>query len=175
MIDHRSSRSRSFLVKLLPLLSIPLLLLPGCADGDGDSNGRGKATLTLGEERHELQIRVCDFSGDADTDQKQTLVARDKDRTMQVFVSRTEVAGMLSHSVGVHLGNVFDGGRVFETTRLRRGERWINPGGGPNEQLIRIDGDKLSAEGVFTPQRGPDQKDPEEEPMTGSLQATCSG
>lgn len=185
------------IAKLLSVLLLPgALLLSGCDDaggsddasdrpivtseagtGDREDGGNGEANFRLGDDTYDLSIRICDFSSETDDDMIQTLVARGEmdGEEMQIFASRNEVdsgtSSALVHTVSVQVGDIRSGdGRVIEAQRMRMEPvGWTSVRGGPAEPLIRIEGDRLVAEGLF----GPDDSMEAADQVEGRLEATC--
>ncbi|MGM0553694.1 MAG: hypothetical protein ACQETK_07845 [Pseudomonadota bacterium] len=134
----------------------------------GAAHVAGTAALVLDGQEYPLAMEVCDFSGESD-DRYQTLLARaDTDRgPLRVFASRNAVAGMLSHSVSLQVGDVRADGEVLEANRSRMGQQWTSAADGAREPLIRIEGNELVAEDRFV--------DPKmtRDSVTGHLTASC--
>lgn len=136
---------------------------------EAPAGDRGQGTLQLGDTTYEFAVRACDVSGEAD-DMYQTISGRgtlDDGETFDVFVSRNEVQDMLSHTVSFQHGDVRTGqGTVFEANRVHSGGNWIDVHGGTAEPLVKIDGNRVTASGVFA-------NDATGEQMEGRLEATC--
>jgi hypothetical protein len=130
----------------------------------------GSGTLRLGADTHAFLVRACDVSGDVD-DIYQTLSGRGQTElgeNFDVFVSRSEAAGVLVHTVSFQQGDVATGrGTVLEAQRMRHGDDWISTQGGPAEPLIEIDGQSITASGIFASPDGSGA------PVQGELEATC--
>ncbi|WP_017925334.1 hypothetical protein [Thioalkalivibrio sp. HL-Eb18] len=139
--------------------------------GAGSAQASNSAELELDGETYTLDVQVCDFSGEADEGDLQTLVgdAETDDGPMRVFVSRNEVSGMLMHTVSVQIGDVMSPeGEVLEANRSRSGDQWFSAADGPSEPLIRIDGADLTADGLFS------DTGMTRDPVEGRLTATCN-
>lgn len=136
-----------------------------------DDASAGGGTLVVGDARYEFSNRVCDFSGETDG-AYQTLVGRgtrDDGEQFDLFVERNEISGILSHGINVQVGDWLQGdGYVMTADRARHGGSWLGAQGeAPDGPLVRIQGDRLRAEGLFVVDNG----DPE--PIPGVLEATC--
>jgi hypothetical protein len=134
--------------------------------------GHGEGTLTLGGDTYSFAVRVCDFSGETDDDMIQTLVGRGETadgEQFDIFVSRNDVNDMLVHSVSFQSGDVRSAeGTVIEAQRMRMGGNWTSGRGGPAQPLIEIEGNRLTASGIFSP------ADDDSERIEGHLEATCN-
>lgn len=132
---------------------------------------RGDGTLTLGDDVYSFSVRVCDFSGETDDDMIQTLVGRGDmpdGQPFDLYVSRNEVNNILTHTISFQSGDVRTGeGTVIEAQRMRMGDNWTSVRGGPAMPLIEIDGNRLTASGVFTAADDLDDR------TEGRLEATC--
>jgi hypothetical protein len=130
----------------------------------------GEGTLRLGDAVHQFAVRACDVSGETD-DMYQTLSGRGTTadgEQFDVFASRQEAGDMLVHTVSFQSGAAHRGeGIILEAQRMRHGDAWMSVRGGAAEPLIRIDGDRVTASGLFG--------DPEMsgEAVPGELYATC--
>jgi hypothetical protein len=171
---------------LTPILLLTLIFV-GCGGGEDSAAEsdtlatepapvdqtaqRGQGTLTLGDRQYAFNIRICDFSGEVDDDMVQTLVGRGEDaggEPFEVYVSRLDINGMLTHSISFQQGNVARGeGTVLEAQRIRTGDQWHSHRGGPGTPLIQIEGNRLQAAGIFTP------ADDDSDRTEGRLEATC--
>ena len=157
---------------ILAILSVTLVL--GCDSSDPDPDpgptNRGSGTLVLGDDTHDFDVIVCDFSGEAD-DQFQTLMGRGTTadgQEFEVFASRNQIDEMLTHTVSYQTGNVASGGgTIIQAQRLRMNGTWSNLLDEPDEPLIQISGNTLTASGVFT------INDNLDDTVDGQITATC--
>ncbi|WP_018864181.1 hypothetical protein [Thioalkalivibrio sp. ARh3] len=137
----------------------------------GGIHAAGTAQLELDGQSYDLDVEACDFSGESDQADLQTLVgdAETDEGPMRVFVSRNKVSGMLMHTVSVQIGDVMSPeGEVLEASRSRSGDEWFSAADGPSEPLIQIDGAELTATGLFA------DTGMTRDPVEGRLAATCN-
>lgn len=172
-------RSISLLVsKLLPILAFAFVALPLAAcDSDGSDSGpdpsgnRGEGTLVLDGVTYDFDVIACDFSGEAD-DTHQTVTGRGttpEGEDFNLFVSRNDIGGLLAHTISFQMGDVASGGgTVIEAQRMRMNGTWNSLHDEPNEPLIQISGNTLTASGVFS------VNDDLDDTMHGELTATCN-
>lgn len=162
------------------LLSLCALLFAACDSGSDDgpsgpSASRGEGTIVLGGTTHAFNVIACDFSGEVD-DLYQTVSGKgttSDGEDFDVFVSRNEVesAGQVIrvHTVSFQTGDVRSGGgTVIEAQRMFMNGSWTSLFDEPNEPLVKISGNTLTASGVFY------VNDDLENTMSGSVTATCN-
>ena len=138
-----------------PIVAAAFLVSACGNDGPAMPNAVGSGTLELDGETHAFDVRACDFGGDSD-EREQTLAAEgvtDDGEPFSVIVSRNDVDGMLMHTVSYQRGEIRRGDDrvVLEARRLQREGRWQDDDNGPDEPLVQIDGNRLTAEAYFHP------------------------
>ena len=130
----------------------------------------GGAILDLEDDRFELAVVRCALEGEVD-DARPTLetLGSFPGGELRVTATRERFRGSLIHTVRVE---VVDPGLadppIHEATRTFGLGAWTSLRGGPEEALIRIQGDRLRAEGRFGP-----LGDMDAPALDGRLDARC--
>ncbi len=156
-----------------PLFIFLLLAVSACADSTSsvdDSALRGEGTITLDGTSHDFVVEICDLTGEADNNYHTIYGSGEtsEGQRFNVFVSRNRVGDHLAHSVSFQTGNVAEGeGTVIQAHRIFANDQWTSLFDGPDEPLIKITGNTVSAAGTFT------INEDLENPISGSLNATC--
>lgn len=155
------------------LLAFCTLLFVACDSDDSDPDPTGNAgegTIILDDVTYEFDVIACDFSGETD-DTHQTVSAggtTPDGEDFDLFVSRNEVGGFLVHTVSFQTGDVGSGGgTVIQAQRMFSNGTWTSLHDEPDEPLIVIEGNTLTASGVFT------VNDNLDDTVSGSVTATC--
>ena len=151
-----------------------LLTFTACdstSDSEGDPSLRGEGFIELDGVRNDFTIEICDLSGEVD-DEYQTIYGMgnmpDGDR-FYIYVSRNMVNDLLIHSVSFQTGNVAQGeGTVIQSSRMHMNGQWSDLFDGPDEPLIQISGNTVTATGTFYVNENLDETIP------GRFEATCN-
>ncbi len=171
----KSLRYRSASIARAALIVASIFLVSACGnDGPAMPDAVGSGTLELDGEAHAFEVRACDFGGDSD-EREQTLAAEgvtDAGEPFSVIVSRNDVDGMLMHTVSYQRGEMRRGDDrvVLEARRLQHDGRWQDDDNGPDEPLIQIDGNRLTAEAYFHPA----DTMASNSAVEGRIEATCN-
>jgi hypothetical protein len=157
--------------RIAPLLAALFSLAACNAAGDPlPEPDPGTGLLRLGEEVLTFEVVSCSTYGEADAGAP-TLAGRGttgEGEPFTVHASRNDVGPVVVHSVSYRSGNVLLGlGTILEAQRIRDGDTWQSPRGGPNEPLVRVDGNDVSVTGVFS------EPEMRSEPIRGALRARC--
>jgi len=172
-----STISTSPFVSML-LLAFCTLLFVACDSSDPDGSGpdptgnAGEGTLVLDGVTYDFDVIACDFSGEYDTTH-QTVSGRGVHggEDFSLFVSRNEVSSggqpILVHTVSFYYDADPTGTNV-EAQRMRMNGTWTSLHDEPDAPLIVIQGNTLTASGVFAP------TDDTDHTMSGSVTATCT-
>lgn len=165
------------LVSML-LLAFCTLLFVACDSSDPDGGGpdptgnAGEGTLVLDGVTYGFDVIACDFSGEYDSTH-QTVSGRGAHggEDFSLFVSRNEVSSggqpILVHTVSFYYDADPTGTNV-EAQRMRMNGTWTSLHDEPDAPLIVIQGNTLTASGVFAP------TDDTDHTMSGSVTATCT-
>jgi hypothetical protein len=171
-------------------VSVPLLtglfLFTGCGDADPATDAaataavaapdaqvseqespRGSGTLTLGGTTYRFEVFKYDL-GDSPTFDEPTLYGRgrtDAGDNFEVLLERGDAAGFTTHGIDVMI-YAAGGMRTFSAGSVLSAAGWLQSDGDISlGQLIRIDGNRITADGLFV--------DGDEEPVgRGRLEAT---
>jgi len=156
----------------IALLLAMLSALAGCGDADDPlpEPDPGTGVLRIGEEVLSFEVITCGTAGEKD-EGVPTLAGRGTTGAGEPFTvhaTRNDVGPVHLHSVSYRAGNVLMGvGTILEAQRIRDGDAWQSPRGGPGEPLIRVDGNVVSVSGLFS------EPEMRSDPIPGALRAIC--
>lgn len=136
----------------------------------GKGSGKGEGSLTLAGVTYDFDVIVCDFTGEVDN-LYQTVYGKGTTpagKSFEVFVSRNQIEDFLIHNVSYQTGDVRSGaGTVIEAIRMKSNGIWTSLFDDPNEPLVKISGNTLTATGTFY------VSDDIDETFQGHLVASC--